>query len=154
MLNKSKLGFFFCVNSIHNPYVNPEIDEHYLSREMGYSLCNIMQKRFNSWYFMHKWSKIKIQVILTSLIYVNWSAKQKLLILKTVGGFICTLGVPFCQPPARSPAIFTISITGFFLWKTWLKTASHASFLISLLVNIKYSCLHSIFSKCPTIDVK
>lgn len=44
MLNKSKLGFFFCVNSIHNPYVNPEIDEHYLSREMGYSLCNIMQK--------------------------------------------------------------------------------------------------------------
>uniref|UniRef100_K1PRI8 Uncharacterized protein n=1 Tax=Magallana gigas TaxID=29159 RepID=K1PRI8_MAGGI len=40
---------------------------------------------------------------------------------KTVGGVIRTMRVPFWQPPARPPDIFTILITGFFRWKTRLK---------------------------------
>lgn len=34
--------------------------------------------------------------------------------------FIISIGAPFC-PPTHLPAIFTNSITRFFIWKTWLK---------------------------------
>lgn len=46
----------------------------------------------------------------------NWSAKQNLPFLKTVGVFICAIAVPFfgVRPP-------NISITRFLLWKTRLK---------------------------------
>lgn len=46
----------------------------------------------------------------------NCSAKQKLSnISKTVRGVICTIGVPFWQPPTNLHNIFIVSFTGFFL---------------------------------------
>lgn len=74
--------------------------------EMRCSLWKCCQKisKFNSRYFFHKLPKIKILLLCTSLIYVQW---------------ICR-GIPFWQPRAYLPAIFTIWITGFFVWKTQL----------------------------------
>lgn len=51
----------------------------------------------------------------------NWSAKEQLPILKTVGCLSVQYGYPFWQPLTHPAAIFTISITVIFPRKTRLK---------------------------------
>lgn len=75
----------------------------------------------NSWDFLQKLLKIKIyKVICTSLKYVQLICKTKYYLSWKlyIGGVIRTIGVLFCSRP---PAMFTISITGFFFRKTRLK---------------------------------
>lgn len=70
--------------------------------------------------FLHALPKIKIHWVLA---VCNWSAKPP--ILKSVGEVICTIypyGYPHSHCPPDWPTVFTISITGFFHWKTRFKS--------------------------------
>lgn len=62
-------GVFICVNNIHNPFVNPNLIN--ILRN-GNDVCNILQKITEVQtlgFFLHKLSKIKIQVIFQYFIY-------------------------------------------------------------------------------------
>lgn len=115
---------FFWVNSIHNRFDNPEVINN-LSRKRGYCICNIMlnknMTKFNSWYFSEKSIKNKnpSNMHISDIWTCNWSAKQKLPILKTVGDSY-NMGTLLSRPPASHFHHFKSRI---FLRKTRLKTA-------------------------------
>lgn len=55
--------------------------------------------KFNCWYFFFQLSKLKLKKYAHLKYMYKWSAKQQFPNFKTVGGVICTIGVPFLQPP-------------------------------------------------------
>lgn len=111
-VNVTAYCVFISVNSVHSPIVNPELKTLPIqwNRVLNeYAIYCQKITKFESWYLFNKISKIKnpsnmlmtqfnslylkkiiknqIQVICTSLVYMyNWSEKQQLPILKTMGG--------------------------------------------------------------------
>lgn len=83
---------FFCVNSIR-PFVNPELKNTTYPEIWGtrYAEKGLKQLVFYTKLIQHQ-NPSKMH---TSDIMYNWSENQKLSILKTVGGVICTIEVPF-----------------------------------------------------------
>ena len=101
---------FFCLNSIQNPFVNPD-------------LINTTYPR--NWVILMQYfcQKSKILAICILLIHVSLNCKRTTTDLEN-----CTRSYRYNRgtllAAARPPAIFTISITEFFLWKTPLKILS------------------------------
>lgn len=123
-------GYTTLVSDLELYHGSNHVAFHYLSREIWYSICCCAKKWLfivssTGGIFLHALPKIKIHWVLAHLWYVcNWSAKPP--ILKTVGEVICTIRIPLWLPPLTLPTcwptVFTISITGFFHWKTRFKS--------------------------------
>lgn len=93
-VNVTAKQVFFCMNSIHNGFVNPElINNSYPERCTG--ICNIMQKydKFNSLYVYKNYQNAKYKEYVYLVINAHLICKTKFSFLKTVEGVICTTGV-------------------------------------------------------------
>lgn len=115
--NVTENRVFFCVNSIHYPFVDPELmntSQNIYNWSAKQQLRIYLEtlggvtRTIGVLYMQYNYEKNFQQLVFFHIIahpkyMYNWSVKQKLHILKTIWGisFINTIVVPYWQPPAR-----------------------------------------------------
>lgn len=134
----SKLFFSICM---HNPFVNLELINTTVPEKWStmYAIFSEKITKFISWYFFHKLSKFRVQVICKFLIYALLICKLTSYLENRRRSYPYNRGTLLAA--ACPPATFTILITELFLWETRLKSEQallpHDPYYLTMLLIMK-----------------